>query len=37
LGAAGKDEALMGKKAWTLVWAGIFVSAVFCVYGAVWN
>jgi hypothetical protein len=33
----GKEEALMGNKAWMLVWAGVFVSAVLCVYAAVWN
>jgi len=27
----------MGTKAWMLVWAGISVSVVLCVYGAVWN
>jgi hypothetical protein len=33
----GKEEALMGRKAWMLVWAGVFVSSVLCVYGAVFN
>jgi hypothetical protein len=37
LGAAGKEKALMGKKAWMLVWAGVFVSSVLCVYGVVAN
>jgi len=27
----------MGNKAWMLVWIGITVSAVLCVYAAVWN
>jgi hypothetical protein len=37
-GNPGKEEeATMGKKAWMLVWAGVSVSAVLCVYGAVWN
>jgi hypothetical protein len=33
----GKEEATMGYKAWMLVWAGVAVSAVLCVYAAVWN
>jgi hypothetical protein len=37
LGTAGKEEALMGNKAWMLVWAGVLVSSVLCVYAAVWN
>jgi hypothetical protein len=37
LGTPRKEEALMGNKAWMLVWAGVFVSSVLCVYGAVWN
>ena len=37
LGASGKEEPLMGNKAWVLVWAGVLVSAVLCVYGVVAN
>ena len=33
----GKEEARMGNKAWMLVWAGVFVSTVLCVYAVVWN
>jgi hypothetical protein len=33
----GKESATMGNKAWMLVWVGISVSAVLCVYAAVWN
>jgi hypothetical protein len=34
----GKEEThLMGKKAWMLTWAGIFVSSILCVYAAIWN
>ncbi len=36
-GTPGKEEARMGNKAWMLVWAGVFVSAVLCVYAVVWN
>jgi hypothetical protein len=27
----------VGNKGWMLVWAGVSVFAVLCVYGAVWN
>jgi hypothetical protein len=27
----------VGKKGWMLVWAGVSVFAVLCVYAAVWN
>ena len=27
----------VGNKGWMLVWAGISVLAVLCVYAAVWN
>jgi hypothetical protein len=27
----------MGYKSWMLVWTGVAVSAVFCIYAAVWN
>jgi hypothetical protein len=37
LGTPGKEEATMGNKAWILVWLGVAVSAVLCVYAAVWN
>jgi hypothetical protein len=37
LGIPGKEIATMGNKAWMLVWVGISVSAVLCVYAAVWN
>jgi hypothetical protein len=37
VGAPGKDEARMGQKAWMLLWGGVFVFAVLCVYGAVRN
>jgi hypothetical protein len=33
----GKEEATMGYKGWMLVWVGVTVSAVLCVYAAVWN
>jgi hypothetical protein len=33
----GKEEAQMGSKAWMLVWVGVLVSSVLCVYAAVWN
>jgi hypothetical protein len=36
-GTPGKEEARMGSKAWMLVWAGVLVSSVLCVYAAVWN
>ena len=31
------EETTIGTKAWTLVWAGVAVFAVLCVYAAVWN
>jgi hypothetical protein len=37
LGTPGKAEAQMGNKAWMLVWIGVLVSSVLCVYAAVWN
>jgi hypothetical protein len=37
LGTPRKEEALMGNKAWMLVWGGILVSSVLCVYGAIFN
>ena len=37
LAPPGKEEATMGNKAWMLVWVGVSVSAVLCVYAAVWN
>jgi hypothetical protein len=36
-GAPGKEESSMGNKAWMLVWVGVAVSAVLCVYAAVVN
>jgi hypothetical protein len=27
----------VGNKGWMLVWAGVSVFAVLCVYAAVWN
>lgn len=27
----------LGNKGWMLMWAGVAVFAVLCVYGAVWN
>jgi hypothetical protein len=33
----GRKKATMGNKAWMLVWLGVAVSAVLCVYAAVWN
>jgi hypothetical protein len=33
----GKRNDTMGNKAWMLVWAGVAVSAVLCVYAAVVN
>jgi hypothetical protein len=39
-GAPGKEDGTMvtvGKKGWMLVWAGVSVFAVLCVYAAVWN
>jgi hypothetical protein len=27
----------IGNKAWMLLWAGVAVFAVLCVYAAVWN
>jgi len=27
----------MGYKSWMLVWTGVTVSAVLCIYAAVWN
>jgi hypothetical protein len=27
----------VGNKGWMLVWAGVSVLAVLCVYAAVWN
>ena len=29
--------ATLGNKGWMLVWAGVSVLAVLCVYAAVWN
>ncbi len=31
------NDATIGNKAWMLVWAGVSVFAVLCVYAAVWN
>jgi hypothetical protein len=31
------EEAAIGDKAWMLVWAGVAVFAVLCVYAAVSN
>ena len=31
------EEVTIGPKAWMLVWAGVAVFAVLCVYAAVWN
>jgi hypothetical protein len=33
----GSEAAKIGTKAWMLVWAGVFVFALLCVYAAVWN
>ncbi len=27
----------IGNKGWMLIWAGVSVFAVLCVYAAVWN
>lgn len=27
----------LGNKGWMLLWAGVSVFAVLCVYAAVWN
>jgi hypothetical protein len=37
LAISGKEQEDMGYKGWMLVWAGVSVSAVLCVYAAVWN
>jgi hypothetical protein len=31
------EEVTIGNKAWMLLWAGVSVFAVLCVYAAVWN
>jgi hypothetical protein len=32
-----EESTAIGNKAWMLVWAGVAVFAVLCVYAAVWN